>query len=109
MMRKFREVPRSVEANLRIIAKTGKLEIGFNNVLWIATHRPKQIKMIIASNNVPEELLSKIYPIASNKKIKIYRSKRSNIELGESIGRPHSVSLLAILDYGSAPVRDEER
>lgn len=109
MMLEFREAPSSVESNLRVISKTGKIEIGFNNILWIVTHRPRQVKMIIVSSNMPKDLLSKIISIVKAKKIKIYRSRRPNIELGEAVGRPHSVSILAILDYGAAPVRDEER
>ncbi len=100
-------MPEKIESTLKIIYKTGKVEIGFYNVIWVLNHRPKQIKMILISKNIPINLLEKIANLADKKKVKVYRSRKTNIQLGEAIGRKHSVAVMAILDYGSAPIEEE--
>jgi len=105
-MKEIPKLPPKIESSLKIIAKTGKIEIGLNNVIWIAKHRPKQVKMIIISKNLPEKLFEKLKKNIRDKKIKIYQTLKTNIELGEAIGRPHSVATLAILDYGAIQLEE---
>lgn len=104
---RFEQVPPKIESSLPIIAKTGRVEFGFNNVVWTISHRPRQIKMLIVCKNIPKDKLDKLVQLASAKKIKIYRTMKSNIELGEAIGRPHSVTTLAILDFGAIAAEEE--
>lgn len=104
---KFEQVPPKIESSLPVIAKTGKIEFGFNNVVWTISHRPRQIKMLIVCRNIPKDRLDRLVQLASAKKIKIYRTTKSNIELGEAIGRSHSVTTLAILDFGAITAEEE--
>lgn len=105
-MKEIPKLPPKIESSLKIIANTGKIEIGLNNVIWIAKHRSKHVKMIVISRNMPENMLEKLSTNIRDKKIKIYRSLKTNIELGETIGRPHSVAALAILDYGALQLEE---
>ena len=63
---------------------------------------------MLVAKNIPQNLLQKIVEAATAKrKIKIFKSRKTNIQLGEAIGRKHSVAALAILDFGSAPINEE--
>lgn len=98
--------PQTVESSLNIIAKTGRIEIGFQNVIWVINHRPKQVKMVLIAKNIPGKLFERILQVSNNKKIKIYKVNKTNLELGEAVGRQHSVSTLAILDFGAVSLEE---
>jgi len=107
MVIQISSTPANIEKSLKVIYKTGRVEIGYYNVIWYLKHRPKQIKAIIISENIPQHMLDSIMSLAEKKKVKIYRSEKTNIQLGEAIGRKHSVATLAILDFGSISVEEE--
>ncbi len=104
------KVLRKLEDVLPVIVKTGKLIFGRNNVLWALRNEPEKIKVIIIANNPPPGLESEVNQILmkTGQQIKLFKSRKTNLELGALCRRPHSVSILAIYDFGSAPIDEEE-
>ncbi len=103
-------VLKRLEEVLPVIVKTGKLVFGRNNVFWALKNEPDKIKVIIIARNPPpglEEELDRVLDTLDNP-IKVFKSRKSNLELGALCRRPHSVSILAIYDFGSAPIDEEE-
>lgn len=101
------ETVRALEASLPVISKTGVIVYGRNNVLWSLRNEPQKIKVLILARNTPPGLDEEIKSIAEEKGIPIFKSRRSNLELGSLCGRPHSISVLAIYDFGGAPIDEE--
>lgn len=102
-------VVKKIEDVLPVISRTGKIVFGRNNVLWALEHEPNKIKLILLSKNTPPGLEEEISKILSRKElpIKVLKSRKSNLELGSLCRRPHSVSVVAIYDFGSAPLDEE--
>ncbi len=101
------ETVRRLEAALPVVAKTGKILFGRNNVLWALRNEADKIKVILVARNPPPGLLEEIGPMAEERGVPLLRSRRTNLELGALCGRPHSVSVVAIYDFGSAPIEEE--
>ena len=100
---------KKIESNLPIIYKTGKVLIGFNNVKWALNNEPNKVKAVLLARNIPEEYEEEIMNLVKsiNKKIPIIKLTRTNIEIGDLCGRPHSISALVIYDIGSAPISED--
>jgi large subunit ribosomal protein L30e len=96
------KILRDLEANLKIVAKTGKIVYGFHNVERVL--RSRKVKVILFARNTPYTMESKIEPLAARKRVPTLKSNRYSNELGELCGRPHTASTLAILDFGVAAV-----
>lgn len=102
-------VVKKIEDVLPVIARTGRIVFGRNNVLWALENEPEKIKLILLSRNPPpglEDEINKIL-IKNNLVVKILKSRKTNLELGALCRRPHSVSVVAIYDFGSAPIDEE--
>ncbi len=95
-------VLKDVEANLKIVAKTGKVVYGSHNVERIL--RSRKVKAVLFARNTTQNIEDKIKPLAVKKKVPTLKSNRYSNELGELCGRPHIVSTLAILDFGVAQI-----
>jgi ribosomal protein L30E len=104
------KVVRKLESNLSIISRSGKILFGKYSVLWALRNEPEKIKVIILCRNPPPTLVDELNTVLSDMDVKVpvILSKKTNIELGEAIGRPHSVSILAIYDFGTAPFSEDE-
>ncbi len=101
------ETVRKLESALPVVAKTGKMLFGRNNVIWALKNEPEKIKVIILARNTPPGLDETIEQLVKGKNIPVFKSRRTNLELGGLCGRPHSISVLAIYDFGSAPIDEE--
>jgi ribosomal protein L30E len=101
---------RRLESNLPIIAKTGVVVIGRNNVFWCLRNEPDKIKALVIAKNTPPEFLYELDNLLKSidVKIPVIFSQKSNIELGELCGRGHSVSMLAIYDFGTSAFTEED-
>ena len=99
-----------VERYLPVIRRTGEIEFGMYNVFWILRNNPDKVKLIILASNTPPGLLDKLNKILMDigRPVKVVRSRRTNLELGNLCGRPHSVSIVAILDFGSTPIDERD-
>lgn len=104
------EVVKRVESNIPIIARSGKIMYGATYVLWALENIPDKVKAIIVSRNHPPNLLHRLNELINKKglKIPIIFSRKTNMELADLCGRPHSVSALSVLDFGNAALSEEE-
>ena len=104
------KVVKKLEDVLPVIVRTGKLIFGRYNVLWALKNQPDEIKVIMLAKNPPPGLETELNDILMklDKPIKVFKSRKSNLELGALCKRPHSVSIIAIYDFGSAPIDEEE-
>jgi len=100
---------KKIESSLPIIYKTGKVLIGFNNVKWALSNEPDKIKAILLARNIPEEHEEEIMKVVKsiNREIPVIKLTKTNIEIGDLCGRPHSISTLVIYDIGSAPISED--
>ncbi|MFQ5951130.1 MAG: ribosomal L7Ae/L30e/S12e/Gadd45 family protein [Candidatus Geothermarchaeales archaeon] len=94
-----------MERKLTIIARTGELVLGARNVERLL--RRRRAKAILFSGDSPADLRSKIVPLAKRRNVPVFKSTKTNTELGGLCGRPYVVSTLAIIDFGAAPVPKE--
>lgn len=92
------ELIKEVEEKLPIIAKTGKIVYGANDVKWTVSN--KRTKLVILASNCPRWLEEEIKSACEKKRVSIVRSSLNNLELGKRCLRPHIVAAVAILDFG---------
>jgi large subunit ribosomal protein L30e len=92
----------NIENAIKIVQKTGKLEIGTQKAINLIKNGRGQI--IIVANNCPQSILEdlKIYAQFSN--IPIYTYKGSNWDLGFLCGKMFMISVLTILDPGDSDI-----
>jgi large subunit ribosomal protein L30e len=67
----------------------------------------RRAKLVLFSRDSPSDLISEVRTLGQRKNIPMFNSSKTNIELGKLCGRPHPVSTLAILDFGSATIQQE--
>jgi len=89
---------KELENKLELVAKTGKIIYGFNNVKWALKSR--KVKLTMLASNIPREMEQELRNLCEMRRIPIFKSKFTNIELGGKCLRPHVITALAILDFG---------
>lgn len=91
-----------VDTNIRVAFKTGKFVYGKNQVLKYLRVSP--FKMIITSNNCPEDLLTQLnYYISLMKdKIFIHKYKGSSWDLGLTCAKPYMISVIGVVHEGDS-------
>ncbi len=101
---------RKMESNIPVIVRSGKVAYGARYVLWSLRNEAEKIRAVVISRNPSPEFLDELKSILNSieSKIPIIYSTKTNIELGDLCGRPHSVSVMAIYDFGSAAVSEDE-
>ena len=101
---------RKVENSIPVIVKSGKVVFGANYVLWSLRNEPDKVKALVVSRNPPPGFLEELDSIVESldRKIPIVYSTKTNVELGDLCGRPYSVSVMAIYDFGNAAISEEE-
>ena len=89
-----------IEKVLKNTIKNGKVKIGSKET----KHAIKKgaAKLIVLSKNCPNIL--EIDDLAKKKKIPIYNTGSSSIELGYTCGKAFAVSILAVLDEGGSNI-----
>lgn len=83
---------------------TGKVILGYKRTLSSVLNA--KAKAMIISNNVPEERKEVINRNCELSNIPIIKYTKSGVDLGALCGRPHKVSVLAILDPGDSKILD---
>ncbi len=104
------EIVRKLESNIPIIARSGEVMYGANYVIWSLENIPDKVKAVVVSRNPPPNFLERLNEIVNKKglRIPIIFSSKTNMELADLCGRPHSVSALCILDFGNAAISEED-
>jgi large subunit ribosomal protein L30e len=87
---------------IRMAVDTGKVELG-------AVKTEKQIKngkgkIVLISNNCPEDRRQSIEYYSKLSNIPLYQFKGSNMELGEACGKPFSVSAMLVFEQGDSNI-----
>lgn len=85
---------------IQTAARTGQIIYGAREAIKIALHG--KAKLIILAENAPLELKHDIKHYAKLSNTPVITFNGTNIELGTVIGRPHSVTVLAVLDPGQS-------
>lgn len=91
-----------IDTNIKVAYKTGKLIYGQSQVLRQVRRDP--FKMIIISNNCPDELETQLryYNSLINNRIFIHKYQGSSWDLGLAIGKPYMISVIGINDFGDS-------
>jgi large subunit ribosomal protein L30e len=84
---------------LKNAVSTGKVLFGFEQTKRALS--TKSAKLIIVSQNCPEDHLAQI---VNQKDVPYYRFSGTNIELGSACGKPFSVSVLSVLNPGESEI-----
>ena len=96
-----------INAQLAIVMKSGKTNVGFKNVLKAI--REGRAKAIILSNNLPtvRKSLLEYYAVLSKSKTIAYSG--NNIDLGTACGKLYRVSCLAIQEEGDSDILQDQK
>ena len=91
-----------IDTNIKVAYKTGKLIYGQSQVLRQVRRDP--FKMIIISNNCPDELETQLryYNSLINNRIFIHKYQGSSWDLGLAMGKPYMISVIGINDFGDS-------
>jgi len=97
-----KEYREKLRNNIRLILKTGKLRVGFRNV--IRALQRGEAKMVIIALNIPKDKRAMITYFCSLANVPMAVFPGTSRELGEACGRPHLISTLVILDVGTSEI-----
>lgn len=89
---------------IQTAARTGQIVYGAKKVIKMTLHG--KAKLIVLSVNAPLGVKRDLLYYAKLGNIPVLVFDGTNIELGNIIGRPHSVSALAIIDPGQSRILD---
>lgn len=89
---------------LQTASRTGQVVYGAKEVTKLVMHG--KAKLVVMALNTPPSVKKDILHYAKLSKIPVIVFEGTNIELGNIIGRPHSVSALAIIDPGQSRILD---
>jgi large subunit ribosomal protein L30e len=92
---------------IQVAARTGVIEYGAREVKELVLHG--NAKAVIVAKNSPPELRRDIEYYARLSSIPVLVFDGTSIELGTIIGRPHSVTVLAIINPGQSNILDLAR
>ncbi|MHA1664660.1 MAG: 50S ribosomal protein L30e [Candidatus Njordarchaeales archaeon] len=97
--KKLRE---QIVREISVIKQTGKLKYGIRNAVRQIYN--DKVKVIIVSQNIPEEVGAKLRYLCALGNIPIVEFPGDAKELGEICGRPHIISVIAVLEVGSSSI-----
>ncbi|NPA22142.1 MAG: 50S ribosomal protein L30e [Candidatus Micrarchaeota archaeon] len=86
-----------VAENLRLIAETGKVVIGSREAERVVI--AGEAKALYIATNIPKETTERFKALAERASIPVVEYSTS-VDLGQIIGRPHPVSVIAVLEPG---------
>ncbi len=87
---------------LRKAEETGKIIMGAKKTIQYA--KMGGAKLIIVARNARPDIKEDILYYAKLSGIPVYEFEGTSVELGTLLGRPHTVSALAILDPGESRI-----
>ncbi len=87
---------------LRKAQDTGKIVMGAKKSIHLA--KIGEAKMIIVAKNARPDIKEDILYYAKLSGIPVYEFNGTSVELGTLLGRPHTVSALAVIDPGESKI-----
>ncbi|BAD85269.1 MULTISPECIES: 50S ribosomal protein L30e [Thermococcus] len=87
---------------LRKVQDTGKIVMGAKKSIHLA--KVGGAKLIIVARNARPDIKEDIYYYAKLSGIPVYEFEGTSVELGTLLGRPHTVSALAVIDPGESKI-----
>jgi len=99
---KEKEFRERLGSNIKLVIKTGKLKLGFRNV--IRELQRGNAKMVIIATNMPEERRALLTYLCAIANVPLAVFPGTVKELGEVCGRPHIISSIVILDPGTSEI-----
>ncbi|AMQ19437.1 50S ribosomal protein L30e [Thermococcus peptonophilus] len=87
---------------LRKVQDTGKIVMGAKKSIHLA--KVGGAKLIIVAKNARPDIKEDIYYYAKLSGIPVYEFEGTSVELGTLLGRPHTVSALAVIDPGESRI-----
>ena len=91
-----------LEKAINMAVSTGKVKTGYKSVLKSVLNG--KVKATVVSNNLPPNIEDQLKRNCELSKIPIINFDKSGKDLGAVCGRPHKVSMLAILDPGNSKI-----
>ena len=91
-----------VDGEIRIIARTGKVIMGSRRSL--RELKLGRVKLVIVASNCPRRIVEDVKHYAKLSKTPVYFYPKSNVELGIACGKPFTVSVLAVKDFGDSNI-----
>jgi len=91
-----------IDTNIKVAYKTGKVIFGKSQVLRQLRQNP--FKMLIISNNIPDQLETQLnyYNSLMKNSIFIHKYKGSSWDLGLAVGKPYMISVIGINNFGDS-------
>jgi len=92
-----------INTNIKVAYKTGKFIYGKNQVLK-NLRNDNPFKMLIVSNNCPQELMDQLnyYNLLLKDKFFIHKYIGSSWDLGLSCAKPYMISIIGVIDFGDS-------
>jgi large subunit ribosomal protein L30e len=87
---------------IQTASRTGQVVYGAREVTKLVLHG--KAKLVILAANAPPEIKRDISYYAKLSKVPVLIFEGTNIELGNIIGRPHSIAVLAVIDPGQSRI-----
>lgn len=95
-----------VDEELRESERTGEVVLGSNETLEATQSGESQLTVI--SSSAPREVEEKLREYTSENDISLYYYPGGSEDLGLALGKPFSVSVLAVLDSGDSGILELE-
>ncbi|MFW9778489.1 MAG: 50S ribosomal protein L30e [Candidatus Heimdallarchaeota archaeon] len=93
-----------LEKAIGMVISTGKVKLGFKAVLDSVLNG--KIKTVVTSNNLPQNSKIRLLRSCQLSNIPIIDVDRTGKELGAICGRPHKISVLAVIDPGKSKIME---
>ncbi len=87
---------------LKMAMRTGKVNIGFRTSEKSVMNG--RAKLVIVASNAPERIRKRMEVLAKAFNVPLYVFEGTSLELGELIGRPHFVAVIAVEDPGESSI-----
>ena len=91
-----------IEKAISMAVSTGKVKTGYKSVLKNVLNG--KVKATVVSNNLPPIVEEQLKRNCKLSEIPIINYDKSGKDLGAVCGRPHKISMLAILDPGNSKI-----
>ncbi len=96
---------KSLKRHLEVIARTGKMTLGFRQSYLSILHRKS--KLVILANNCPPSLEREVIIACKMTGTPYLKVDVPGTELGYMAGKPFSAVIISVLDPGSSNIIDE--
>ncbi|MFN4045767.1 MAG: 50S ribosomal protein L30e [Acidilobaceae archaeon] len=94
----------SIERELKNLVKTGRYYLGSRRSLEAV--KRGEAKLLIIAENAPPEIRERALYYAKLSNTPVIVFKGSTTDLGLAVGKPFTVSMIAVLDEGTARLLD---